>query len=146
MNTPTATVTKLFIAADNKDWPQAKNYFHSTVRLDYSSMNGQNASDLTADDIIDSWKAILPGFTHTHHQIGNLTEEISGNSARVTCYGTASHYLEDANGNLWTVVGTYDFLLDKTQEEEWKVTAMTFHYKYQEGNTSLPEKAMNKIS
>ena len=38
-------------------------------------------------------------------------------------------------------LGSYDFDLKKSGDQ-WKITSMKFNYKYQEGNTSLPEKAI----
>lgn len=145
METPIDAVTQLFIATDKQDWPQVEKIFDSSVQLDYSSMNGKPTADLSAKDIIDSWKTILPGFKHTHHQLGNFQVSTNANTAHVFCYGTATHYLENEQGNVWTVVGSYDFDLRKDENELWRITSMTFNFKYMGGNTSLPEKAMNKL-
>ncbi|MEM9340944.1 MAG: nuclear transport factor 2 family protein [Bacteroidota bacterium] len=142
MTDPEKTVTGLFIATDQRDWQTVQQSFSDEVVLDYSSMNGHPASKLTPAQIIDAWKGVLPGFEHTHHQLGNFRTQVDGNKAAVFCYGTASHYLSDPTGNLWIVVGTYDFELEQ-QQGAWKITSMTFHYKYQDGNTSLPAKAMH---
>jgi hypothetical protein len=65
--------------------------------------------------------------------------------ATVFCYGTATHYLPNDSGqNLWTVVGTYDFHLTR-QGANWKVDAMTFHFKYQDGNLGLPDLARERL-
>ncbi|MEM8895814.1 MAG: hypothetical protein AAGC88_14630, partial [Bacteroidota bacterium] len=49
----------------------------------------------------------------------------------------STHYLEDESGNLWTVVGSYDFELT-SNDGQWTIDAMKFNFKYQDGNTSLP--------
>ena len=102
------------------------------------------AEELSPKEITDSWKAILPGFTATHHQVGNFQSSIQDEKAHVFCYGTATHFLEDENGNIWTVVGSYDFDLAQTANE-WKITTMKFNFKYMDGNTGLPEKAMKSL-
>jgi len=135
------TVTSLFVASDNHEWQHLEAIFADEVELDYSSMNGHAAVLLSPKQITESWKSILPGFSHTHHQIGNFITEVNGNKAKASCYGTASHYLEDEGGNVWTVVGTYDFELIKLGES-WRITKMKFNYKYQDGNTGLPAKVM----
>ncbi|MEM9328465.1 MAG: nuclear transport factor 2 family protein [Bacteroidota bacterium] len=145
MKDPQHTVTGLFIATDQQDWDQVSSSFHAQVRLDYSSMNGNPAATLTPEEIITAWKGILPGFEHTHHQLGNMTSHVKGDSATVFCYGTASHYLGHEAGNLWIVVGTYDFQLVRIDDGNWKIASMTFDFKYQDGNTSLPEKAIGNI-
>ncbi|MNC50682.1 hypothetical protein D3C75_999400 [compost metagenome] len=58
--------------------------------------------------------------------------------ATVFCYGTATHYLEHKDGNVWTVVGSYDFDLNET-DGGWRIVRMKFNFKYQDGNTGLLE-------
>ncbi|MBC6400356.1 MAG: nuclear transport factor 2 family protein [Ekhidna sp.] len=144
MEQPKDVVTHLFVATDQNQWNKVENCFANEVLLDYSSM-GNPTSKLTPNQITNAWKIILPGFTHTHHQIGNIQEVIEKDKSEVFAYGTATHYLEDENGSVWTVVGTYSFELIK-ESKQWKVSAMTFNLKYQDGNLSLPQKAINKVA
>ncbi len=144
MKEPKDVVIGLFIATDQSDWETVKQSFSNQVLLDYSSMNGNPATQLSPEQIVGSWKGILPGFEHTHHQLGNFMSSVSGNKAEILCYGTATHYLKDDQGSLWTVVGTYDFGLI-SQGGSWRITSMKFNFKYQEGNTSLPQKAINRL-
>ena len=144
MKTPKATVTGLFISTDQQDWNQVEAHFSNEVLLDYSSLSGNPASTQTPRQITSAWKSILPGFEHTHHQLGNFVVKTDGEKASVFCYGTASHYLADDGGNLWTVVGTYDFDLEMVNGS-WKITSMKFNFKFQDGNTTLPQKAIDKL-
>lgn len=145
MSSPKDVVINLFVTTDLNDWSAVEHVFDSSVVLDYSSMNGQPGSELTPMQIIDAWKGILPGFESTHHQLGNFQTSVKDNSAHVFCYGTASHYLKDEAGSLWTVVGTYDFDLVKDRSGKWKITAMKFNFKYQDGNNGLAQKAINNL-
>ncbi|MEM6800413.1 MAG: nuclear transport factor 2 family protein [Bacteroidota bacterium] len=138
-------ISSLFIATDNRDWKSLESIFAKKVELDYSSMNGAPAAQLSPTQIIESWKSILPGFTFTQHQIGNFQIKIKAKEAQVFCYGTASHYLEDPSGNLWTVVGSYDFRLTQDQDDDWRVSTMRFNFKYMDGNLGLPQKAMDQV-
>ena len=142
MKDPRETVSALFVATDERDWPTVDQLFADKVLLDYSSMSGNPATTLSPEQIIAAWKSILPGFESTHHQVGNLLAMVDRDRAEVFCYGTASHYLSDAGGNVWTVVGTYDFELTANQVKDWEITAMKFNFKYQDGNTALPTKAI----
>lgn len=144
MKTPAELVTSLFIASDQRDWQGVEDCFADDVTLDYSSMNGSPAASMVPQQITTVWKTILPGFASTHHQIGNVATSIEGDLAQVFCYGTATHYLADDGGNVWTVVGTYDFDL-KQIAGAWKITSMRFNYKYQDGNTALPAKAIANV-
>lgn len=144
MKTPEESIIQLFVSTDRQEWSQVEAVFSDKVELDYSSLTGSPVTELAPSDIVESWKGILPGFSHTHHQLGNFQSIIENETANVFCYGTAHHYLEDNNGNVWVVVGSYDFKLIQVNYE-WKITSMKFNYKFQDGNSALPEKAMNKL-
>ena len=138
------TITKMFINSDTGNWEEVEVQFAPKVILDYGSMTGNPATKVSPKEITTGWKTVLPGFTNTHHQIGNFITKINGNKAHTLCYGTATHFLEDDNGNVWTVVGSYDFDLKK-MNGHWKITAMKFNYKYQDGNSKLIEKAIQNV-
>ncbi|WP_353776987.1 nuclear transport factor 2 family protein [Winogradskyella sp. 3972H.M.0a.05] len=138
------TISKMFVNSDQRNWEDVEAQFAKNVMLDYSSMTGNPATTVTPKDITNAWKTVLPGFTFTHHQIGNFITEVSGVKAHSFCYGTATHYLEDDKGNIWTVVGSYDFELEQSGND-WKITTMTFNYKYQDGNAKLIEKAIENV-
>ncbi|MEM7187244.1 MAG: nuclear transport factor 2 family protein [Bacteroidota bacterium] len=141
---PKDVVLQLFIATDEQDWQAVEQSFTDRVLLDYSSM-GNPAATLEPTQIVKAWQTILPGFGYTHHQIGNLQQTIENNIAQVAAYGTATHYLEHPSGNVWTVVGTYDFELE-LKNNQWKIKSMQFHFKYQDGNTLLPQLAMDHVA
>ena len=137
-------ITNIFIGTDNRDWQNVTDQFYSEVNLDYSSMTGNSPVMLTPNEIISQWKTVLPGFTFTHHQLGNFIVKIKDNKAHGFCYGTAGHFLEDPEGSIWTVTGSYDFDLIKVGTS-WKVSSMKFNYKYQNGNSKLIQKAIEKV-
>ena len=142
MESPKDVVVDLFVATNERDWDTVLESFGPQVSLDYSSMTGNPATELNPQEIVTAWKGILPGFESTHHQIGNILEHVDEDKATVFCYGTATHYLTDESGNIWTVVGSYDFEIIKNSEGNWKISKMKFNFKYQDGNTTLPEKAI----
>ena len=141
MNTVNHVVAQMFVASDQGNWQEVEKCFADNVNLDYYSMSGNPAAMVTPAAITTAWKGVLPGFTHTHHQLGNFSTKIDGNGAHVFCYGTATHYLEDEGGNVWTVVGSYDFDLEN-KDNHWKITSMVFNFKYQDGNETLIQKAI----
>ncbi|MEO1261195.1 MAG: nuclear transport factor 2 family protein [Bacteroidota bacterium] len=145
MNNIQEKINMLFIATDQKNWQEVEGSFSGKVILDYSSMTGQPASETTPQKILESWQSILPGFDFTHHQLGNFIISEEDEQATVFCYGTASHYLENENENVWTVVGTYDFNLEKINST-WKISKMKFNFKYQVGNLKLPQMAINRLT
>ena len=145
MNTIQEKVSTLFIATDQQNWATVEQCFAANVILDYSSMTGQSATETTPNQITDSWKTILPGFDYTHHQLGNFIIQQNEETTTVFCYGTATHYLENDDENIWTVVGSYDFELEK-EDSDWKISKMKFNFKYQTGNLKLPQLAISKLT
>ncbi|WP_394746923.1 nuclear transport factor 2 family protein [Spongiimicrobium salis] len=137
-------VTSVFIHTDNGHWSAVEALFDAQVDLDYSSMTGNPAVSLSPQAITTAWKTVLPGFLHTHHQIGNFVIKVVEDKAHAFIYGTATHYLEDDAGSLWTVVGTYDFDLEKRMGD-WKINKMKFNYKYQTGNPELVKRAITNV-
>ncbi len=145
MNIIQSSINKLFIATDQQDWAGVEQSFAAKVLLDYSSMSGQAAANLSSSEITSAWKTILPGFEHTHHQVSNFIIDEQGRNATAFCYGTANHYLENAGGNVWTVVGSYDFELSQ-EGKDWKISAMKFNFDYQAGNLALPQAAIDRVA
>ncbi|WP_435625745.1 nuclear transport factor 2 family protein [Flagellimonas sp.] len=145
MKDPKDVVVNLFVSTDKRDWENVMETFGPKVLLDYSSMTGNPATELSPEDIVTAWKGILPGFESTHHQVGNFLVEVDNDKAELFCYGTATHYLSDENGNIWTVVGSYDFELVSDSDKNWKINSMKFNFKYQDGNTGLPKKAIAQL-
>lgn len=127
-------VTKLFIYTDTKNWKELESLFAPKVILDYQSITGQPPETISPATITSNWKTALSGFTNTHHQIGNLIIEAQNTKAQAFCYGTVTHFIE--NKGVWTVVGSYNFELEKL-DNVWKITTMKFNYKYQEGSEIL---------
>jgi len=141
------TLVKLVIAVDNRKWEEVKACFSDTVLLDYTSMAGGKPAELTPDQIIASWKELLPGFDHTHHQLGNfVVSEAGSGTAKLYCYVTATHYLKnDSGNNVWTVVGSYDAGL-VNDNNKWKITSLKFNLKYTDGNNDLPKMAKERLA
>jgi hypothetical protein len=139
------TISRFFIAVDSRNWDEVKKLFADTVLLDYTSMAGGEPANLLSEQIIESWKGLLPGFDSTHHQLGNFIIKADLEVAKAFCYVTATHYLKnDSGNNVWTVVGSYDLELVSTCSN-WLITKMKFNLKYIDGNSALPAMAQERL-
>jgi hypothetical protein len=139
------TINRLFLAVDERDWDSLKLIMNDTVYLDYSSMTGTKPDELPLQQIINSWKELLPGFDATHHQLGNYLVDENNQFGKVFCYGTANHFLKNDSGmNLWTVTGTYEFKLNN-EFGPWRIMEMKFNLKFIDGNMGLPGLAQEKL-
>jgi hypothetical protein len=103
-----------------------------------TSMGATEASDMPASGIVGAWKEGLAPVDHVHHHVGNYLVTIEGDTAAVFCYGTATHYKEDAvGGNVRTFVGSYDLDLVKSDKCSWNISGFKFSLKYIDGNRNL---------
>ena len=135
-------VARYFARVDQRDWDGTKALMINPFHLDYASFGGGKPADLNPADILAAWSGLLPGFDHTHHQIGNLDIKTYGDSAHVSCYVTASHSIDE---RVWTVVGTYNIPLVRTGEG-WKLSGIQLLFKYQAGETDLPAEAQKRVA
>jgi ketosteroid isomerase-like protein len=134
-------VNTLFSGADERNWNKVKSVMHTPVLLDYSSMTGSPATNLTPEEITAAWSAFLPGFDRTNHKLSDFKVIINGDQAIIHYTGKADHYL---NAEVWTVEGSYDTKF-KRVNENWLVVAHTFNFQKQSGNNTLPAAATKKM-
>jgi ketosteroid isomerase-like protein len=137
----TQQVNALFAGADERNWNMVMSVMDKQVLLDYSSMTGSPASNLTPEQISAAWAAFLPGFDRTNHTLSGFKIKINGNEAVANYIGKADHYL---NGEVWTVEGSYNTNL-KRITGNWLINSHKFNFEKQGGNTSLPTEATKKM-
>ena len=142
-NKITEQVRLLFEGADERNWKKCESVLNKDVLLDYSSMTGNAATLLSSQQIIAAWAAFLPGFDKTHHQLSKFTIETNGLLSTAHYYGKADHFLD---GEIWTVEGTYDTKLVRTNNDNWLIVEHKFNLEKQSGNTSLPQLATQKLA
>jgi len=145
-NNITEITNKFFIEIDDNNWKGIESNLSDTVYWDYTSIFGGEPTNLSANQIIDSWKSILPGYDDTHHQLGNYLIEFDSNMAKVFCYVTATHYLEnETQDNILIVAGSYEIEFRKINDS-WRITGVKFNYKYMDGNNDLPNLARERVN
>ena len=131
------TITRLFIATDQRDWATVRACFTPRVLFDMSSMTGSEPAETDADEIVDGWDRGLRHLRAVHHQAGNFRVTLDGDRADAFCYGFASHYLPNASGEYTRLfVGSYDFHLEK-DGAAWRIRRFRFNLKYMDGNLEL---------
>ena len=134
---PADVVAEMFFATDRRAWDEVRNSFTDTVRLDYTSLNGGEPVMIAADDMVEAWKGVLPGFDSTHHHVTPVMTTPSAEGARVILNGTATHRLASAHGDsLWTIGGYYEADL-VSEVDGWKIARFTFVATWGSGNRDL---------
>ena len=142
-------LTTLFQATDDRDWTTVASLFTDSVQMDYSAL-GAEATTRSPQQIVNSWKAILPGFDLTVHQPHNFavwvtpltTEPEPKTRASATLDALATHYLD---GKDWTVFAGYDTELIK-ENDAWKIARIRLSLYDQKGDTKLSEAAARRAA
>jgi len=141
----TNTVQRFFACVDGRDWDGARALMTAPFHLDYSSFGAGPGADIDPGDILNGWKAMLPGFDATQHHLGALDIVVEGEFATVKTTVIATHYIADAEGGaLWTVHGSY--VLKLVRDDAWRLSANTFNFAFVTGNTALPALAQERAS
>ncbi|MFT3782616.1 MAG: nuclear transport factor 2 family protein [Nibricoccus sp.] len=139
-------VAGMLLAIDRLDWATVRRAFAERVAVDYTSLFGGQAAELSADDLIKNWQGLLPGFDATQHLIGPVV--ISETAGR-TVAGTSVrgyHYIKDAPaGAIWMVAGQYTFSIERTGSL-WRIAGITLTLAYQEGNLGMPGLAQQRVA
>lgn len=139
-------ISRFFTDVDAQNWESLEEAMIGRVHLDYSSFGAGEPVDLTPREITSAWKELIPGFDHTHHQVGNSLIETKEQKATARVHATATHHINGAEGgDLWVVYGTYEFSL-LHEGGTWRITSITFYYKFQSGNLELPVLAQARAS
>ncbi|MDW3195150.1 MAG: nuclear transport factor 2 family protein [Cytophagales bacterium] len=134
-------IDELFKAADDRKWGIAESTMANSVYVDYSALGG-TVGFQSPEEIVSGWKAFLPGFDRTVHQVHNQAIWVAGDRASATFDAIAAHYLEAGSGeNHWTVFVGYDTEFIK-QDGKWRLARIDLSLYDQVGNSELPQAAL----
>jgi hypothetical protein len=134
----------MFTAVDQRDWATVKSTMADSVYINYSALGGEQAFK-QPNEIIASWKGLLPGFERTIHQPHNFAVWVAGDRASATLDAIATHFLQTESGaNFWTVFVGYDTEFIK-QGDHWKLARIDVSLYQQAGNTGLPQLAIKNL-
>ncbi|RWO34990.1 MAG: nuclear transport factor 2 family protein [Mesorhizobium sp.] len=134
-------VAGIGLYADLREWDRVKSYFTTRVTTDYTSLFGGEAATSDRDALIAQWQGLLPGFDATQHLITNIVVEGAGNDAVARSHVRASHWIDT---RFWTVGASYLHRLVRTPEG-WRVSAISIHRLYEEGDRAVLAAAANRV-
>ncbi len=135
-------IYEFFEAVDAQDWPALRAAMTSPIHIDYSSMGGGAPAGLSAETVVEGWAQLLPGFDHTHHQLGQLHITVDGSAGAVRAYVVGVHLIGDRD---WTVVGTYDMTWTESAGRP-QLSSLRLNFKYQTGDSALPDEARARVA
>jgi hypothetical protein len=142
MTGPGDTLVALVHAVDRLDWDGVRAAFADRLALDYTSLSGGEPEDLAADELIDRWRSLLPGFEATQHLLGPVLSSDTGDNSQAEAHVRAWHRIGDRE---WMVAGHYVAELTRDGDER-RITALRLDTYYQEGDLDLPATATQRAS
>lgn len=135
-------VVRMFVATDERSWPEVEACFANPFILDMTSMLGGEPASMTPNEVTHAWAEGFRNLDHVHHQVGNFQTTIAGDFATVCCYGVAFHHRTAVatSMNSRIFVGTYEVDLAKGVDG-WCITRLMFKLKFIDGNPELEKSA-----
>ena len=136
----TSIVEGVGTLADLGDFEALQDLYAHEVLLDYSSLNGQEATLISSQALMTQWASVLPGFDATKHNVSNIDVQFDRDLANVTANVVADHYVNDL---FWQVSGKYRYQLAK-QNDQWEIVKHTFILKDEKGTRDVFGQAISK--
>lgn len=138
----TDIVTRFGWRLDRRDWAGLKALFTDVVRTDYTALWGGEPQEASVDELLatdrqGSWRRTMDGLEATQHLITNILVTVDGDTATATANVVGVHRLTNPHGGpLWTVGGTYEFVLTRTADG-WRIRAITQGITWVDGNQQV---------
>jgi len=130
-------VTRMLFAVDALDWAGVRAAFAEEVDVDYTSLFGGNPERLPADELIQRWQGLLPGFAGTQHVTGPIVVTFDGpDEAVAEAHVRAYHYVDGVTEGTWVVAGHYTIPV-RREAAGWRITGMRLALIRQEGSVDL---------
>ena len=132
-------VDELFITTDLKDWTAARALFQDgPIVVDMSSLVGGGPVHMTADQLMDGFRAGLHAGKSSHHLATNYRITLDGDRAEVWCHGYAWNHVPvlPAGSDLWETWGNYR-LSARRSGDVWRLDGFRYYSKLTRGNDAV---------
>jgi hypothetical protein len=130
---------ELFITTDLKDWTAARALFaDGPIEVDMSSLAGGTAVQLTADQLMDGFRAGLHPGKISHHLATNYRIAVEGDRAELWAHGYAWNRVPSlpAGDDLWETWGNYR-LTFRREARRWLLDGFRYYSKLTRGNDAV---------
>lgn len=144
----TTVVGTMFHGVDTLDWDAVRATLAPRLANDYTALWGGEPVSVTADELVEAWGQLVPGFDATQHLLGPIVVTDDG-EGRATCVTNvrASHYVRTAEGATatWLVVGRYDIAVARL-DGGWRIAGVTLRVFDEEGGRHLVDTARERCA
>ena len=125
---------------DGRDWALLRSIFTDRVTFDYSSLTGQPAVELAADDWVAGIKPMFTALEATQHSMTNprvTVDDEDPDAAIVTMYLQAEHVLDAGDPSAWFTVGGYYSNRVVRTGGRWLLCGVTLTIRWQRGRPDV---------
>ena len=120
-------------ALDSKDWRLLEQVFTPDAVCDYGATGVPHG----LDEITETVSRTLAPTDATQHLLGNVTAEVTGDTAVASAYLQAQHVRAGAEGgDTYLIGGRYDDELART-DAGWRITRRTLTRMWSTGNRGV---------
>jgi len=130
---------ELFIATDLKDWTGVRALFvDGAIEVDMSSLVGGAAVQMTADQLLEGFRAGLHAGKVSHHLATNYRIRVDGDQAELWAQGYAWNRVPSlpSGDDLWETWGNYRLTYQR-QAEGWRLDGFRYYSKLTRGNDAV---------
>jgi SnoaL-like domain len=128
------TLYRFAAAIDRRDWDAYRAVFTDEIDLDYTSYRPGNVGRVSADEWVDRAKALFPGLDASQHCLYNPLVTIAGDTADISIYVQAEHFLTNADGDNWFTLGGYYADRLVRDDSDWRICAKKLVVTWNRGN------------
>jgi hypothetical protein len=122
---------------DNRDWALYRTIFTDRVAIDFSSYNGQPATDMTADEWVAGIQPLFRGLAATQHSMTNPRVTVDGDEATLTMYMQAEHFLDHDDPTAWFTIGGYYTDQIRRTRGRWRISGVTLTVFWRRGRAEI---------
>ena len=123
-------------ALDTKDWEMLEATMTPDGQADFGNLAGVGVLE-SPQALVDACRGALQDLRATQHLQGNYVVEVTGDTAKASCYLQASHFAEDLpGGNEFVVWAKYHDDFVRT-ENGWRIKYRSLETIHRRGNMNL---------
>lgn len=138
----TSCLYRYALGIDTRDWELYRSIFTDRVHMDFSSYDGSEVADMTADEWVAAVRPLFEGLDATQHLMTNPMVDVKGDEASCRMYMQAAHFLQTSSGSPeYTIGGYYNDRLVRTPKG-WLISAVTLNVLWHRGNPDIMRLAM----
>lgn len=137
-----ATVAAMTALVDIQDWNGLARCFADRLTLDYTSLWGGEAQEVSRDELLGQWQGLLPGFDATCHELGPVAVSVQGDRADAGAPVSGTHLLD---GKAWIVEGRYSCRLLRVSGQ-WRIASLAYANEHETGDRALVEEAKKRAA